>query len=272
MSKVVEVGRIKIGGGNPLVFIMGPCMIESRDHALRMAEKLKGLAERLGFPLIYKSSYDKANRTSIRSDRGPGLEKGLKVLEEVKREFEVPVLTDIHEPSHAEPVASVVDVLQIPAFLCRQTDLILAAGRTGKPVNVKKGQFVSPYDVRYIVEKLEFAGNRKILLTERGTCFGYSDLVVDFRSIAVMKKTGYPVVFDATHSVQRRGGETTGGDREFVPVLAKAAVASGCDCLFFEVHDDVASARSDRDSQLPFDLLPGLISELLSLSKAVSGE
>lgn len=272
MSKVVKVGEIKIGDENPIVFIMGPCMIESRDHALRMAEKLKGLAEELNFPLIYKSSYDKANRTSIHSDRGPGLEEGLKILEEVRREFEIPVLTDIHEPSQAEPVASVVDVLQIPAFLCRQTDLILAAGRTGKPVNIKKGQFISPYDVSYIVEKLESTGNERILLTERGTCFGYSDLIVDFRSIPVMKKTGYPVVFDATHSVQKRGGETTGGDREFVPVLAKAAVASGCDCLFFEVHDDVANARSDRDSQLPFDLLPGLIPELLSLSRAVREE
>ncbi|MBP7886773.1 MAG: 3-deoxy-8-phosphooctulonate synthase, partial [Candidatus Marinimicrobia bacterium] len=207
----VKVKNITIGNRRPLAFILGPCVIESRDHTLRMAEKLKALSEELDFPLIYKSSFDKANRSSIESFRGPGLEAGLAILAEVKQQLGLPILTDIHEPFQAEIVAKVVDVLQIPAFLCRQTDLILAAGRTGKVVNVKKGQFLAPQDVVNIVRKIESTGNHSILLTERGVSFGYGGLITDVRAVPIMQETGYPVIFDATHSAQIPGGNVTGG-------------------------------------------------------------
>jgi len=269
---VVSINKIFIGGRHPLVFILGPCVIESRDHCLKMAERLKTLSETQKFPFIFKSSYDKANRTSVNSFRGPGLDEGLKILQEVRTQFQVPVLTDIHEPSHAKPVAEVVDVLQIPAFLCRQTDLLIAAGQTGKPVNLKKGQFVSPFDMIYPIRKIESTGNRGILLTERGACFGYGNLVTDARSIPIMQETGYPVIFDATHSAQIPGGTITGGDRKYIPTLTKAMVAAGCDGIFMEVHDKVDEAKSDRATQFPLDELPDLLHKLIELSALVRKE
>lgn len=268
MSNVL-VNSIPVGNKNPLVFIMGPCVIEGRDHALFMAENLKKVAEDKSIPLIYKSSYDKANRTSIHSYRGPGLEEGLKILSEVKEKFELLVLTDIHEPWQAGIVAEVVDVIQIPAFLCRQTDLLLAAGKTGKVINIKKGQFISPHNARYIAEKIESTGNKSILLTERGYSFGYNGLVFDICSIPIMQETGYPVIFDATHSVQVPGKETTGGKRDYIKYMARAAVAVGCDGIFMEVHNDVENAKSDKDTQYPLSELPKLIDELKVLSEIV---
>ncbi|MFA6743096.1 MAG: 3-deoxy-8-phosphooctulonate synthase [Candidatus Neomarinimicrobiota bacterium] len=268
MTRIL-IKDIQVGERLPLVFILGPCVIESRDHALQMAEKLKILAEKLGFPLIYKSSFDKANRSDINSYRGPGLDEGLKILAEVKKQFDLPILTDIHEPFQAEIAAKVVDVLQIPAFLCRQTDLILAIARTGKVVNVKKGQFVAPHDIIQIVRKIESVGNHSILLTDRGTCFGYGGLVSDVRAVPIMQKTGYPVIYDATHSAQVPGGNVTGGAREFIPHLSRAMVAAGCDGLFMEVHDNVDQARSDRATQYPLDKLPELIKQLMELGGLV---
>ncbi|MDD5062168.1 MAG: 3-deoxy-8-phosphooctulonate synthase [Candidatus Marinimicrobia bacterium] len=268
MTRIL-IKDIQVGERLPLVFILGPCVIESRDHALQMAEKLKILAEKLGFPLIYKSSFDKANRSDINSYRGPGLDEGLKILAEVKKQFDLPILTDIHEPFQAEIAAKVVDVLQIPAFLCRQTDLILAIARTGKVVNVKKGQFVAPHDIIQIVRKIESVGNHSILLTDRGTSFGYGGLISDVRAVPIMQKTGYPVIYDATHSAQVPGGNVTGGAREFIPHLSRAMVAAGCDGLFMEVHDNVDQARSDRATQYPLDKLPELIKQLMELGGLV---
>jgi 2-dehydro-3-deoxyphosphooctonate aldolase (KDO 8-P synthase) len=265
----VLINSIPVGSKNPLVFIMGPCVIEGRDHALFMAENLKKIAENKSIPLIYKSSYDKANRTSIYSYRGPGLEEGLKTLYEVKEKFDLPIITDIHEPWQADVVAKVIDVIQIPAFLCRQTDLLLAAGKTGKVVNVKKGQFISPYNARYIAEKIESTGNKSILLTERGYSFGYNGLVFDICSIPIMQETGYPVIFDATHSVQTLGKETTGGKRDYIKYMARAAVVAGCDGIFLEVHNDVKNAKSDKDTQYPLSEIAKLIDELKVLSKTV---
>lgn len=262
----VQIGDIE-AGGSELVIIAGPCVIESRDHSLKMASSLKEIMLEAGVPFIFKTSFDKANRTSVDSFRGPGVENGLEILQEVKETVEVPVLTDIHFPDQAEPVAEVVDVLQIPAFLCRQTDLLIAAGKTGKCINVKKGQFISPHNITRIIEKIESTGNRNILLTERGASFGYNNLVSDMRSIKVMKESGYPVVFDATHSAQQPGGlgNVTGGDREIIPTLAKAAVAAGCDAVFMEVHDDVAKAKSDAATQWPLDRTEGLVATLKNI-------
>jgi len=265
----VSVSNIAIGTPNPLAFILGPCVIESRDHALFMAGQLKELSERLDFPLIYKSSFDKANRSAFDSFRGPGLEKGLEILAEVKRQFGLPVLTDVHEPFQAAIAAEVVDIIQIPAFLCRQTDLIIAIAKTGKVVNVKKGQFVAPDDVKNIVEKIESVGNHSILLTDRGTSFGYGGLISDVRAIPIMQKTGYPVIFDATHSAQIPGGNVTGGAREYIPPVTRAMVAAGCDGIFTEVHDNVAQAKSDRATQYPLAELPRLIRELMQLGELV---
>lgn len=271
MKREVQIDTIIIGESNPLVFILGPCVIESRDHVLFMADHLKTLALQESIPLIFKTSYDKANRTSIHSERGPGLEEGLRILSDVKTEVDLTILTDIHEPSHAAPVAEVVDILQIPAFLCRQTDLLLAAGKTGKPVNVKKGQFVSPFDISYIAEKIASTGNKSILLTERGSCFGYGGLVFDVRSIPIMQKIGYPVIFDATHSAQVLGGNVTGGKREYIPYMAKAAVAAGCDGIFMETHDNVDNAMSDRATQYPLSELRILIRELVEIGQLIRG-
>ncbi|MDK2871773.1 MAG: 2-dehydro-3-deoxyphosphooctonate aldolase synthase [bacterium] len=267
------MGDIKIGGGNPFVLIAGPCVIESEELVFETASYLKELCEGLGIPYIFKSSYDKANRTSISSFRGPGIERGLEILSRLKEKLGLPVLSDVHLPEEAPLAAEVLDILQIPAFLCRQTDLVLAVARTGKPVNVKKGQFLSPYDVKYIVEKIESVGNYQILLTERGTSFGYNNLVVDFRSLPIMKETGYPVVFDATHSVQLPGGlkGASGGDRRFVPYLARAAVAVGVDAVFMEVHPNPDKALSDGPNMIPLKELGNLLKQLKELDTLVKG-
>jgi 2-dehydro-3-deoxyphosphooctonate aldolase (KDO 8-P synthase) len=259
-------------GADVMPVIAGPCVIESRDHSLNMAAALNEIFSRLAVPFIFKSSFDKANRTAGDSFRGPGINEGLQILAEVKNEIDVPILTDIHTPDQAKPASEVADVLQIPAFLCRQTDLLVAAAETGKCINVKKGQFVAPGDVTAIIEKIENAGNSQILVTERGASFGYNNLVSDMRSIAIIKETGYPVVFDATHSVQRPSaqGDHSGGDREMIPLLARAAVAAGCDALFMEVHDNVDGARSDAATQWPLERTEELISSLVRIREAVS--
>lgn len=263
--------RIIIGRNAPLFLIAGPCVIESADHALRMAETLKAVAERNRVPLIYKSSFDKANRTSIESFRGPGLDEGLRVLERVRNETGLPVLSDVHDARQVDAAAEVLDVIQIPAFLCRQTDLLTAAGRSGKAVNVKKGQFASPADMSQVLAKIRSTGNTRILLTERGTTFGYRDLVVDFRSLVVMRSLGVPVVFDATHSVQRISAEgvRSGGDRRMAPPLARAAVAVGVDGLFLEVHDDPDRAPCDGPNMISPDVLEGLLRTVNRIRAAV---
>ena len=273
MSRVVEIGDIKVGGGNPFVLIAGPCVIESEELVLKVASFVKRVCDKLEIPYIFKSSYDKANRTSISSFRGPGLEEGIRILAKVKEEVGIPILSDVHLPQEAGLAAEVLDILQIPAFLCRQTDLVLAVARTGKPVNVKKGQFLAPHDVKYIVEKIESVGNRKILLTERGTAFGYHNLVVDFRSLPIMRETGYPVVFDATHSVQLPGGRggSSGGDRRFIPFLARAATAVGIDALFMEVHPEPDRALSDGPNMLPLSDLEELLTVLKEIDAIVKG-
>ena len=262
---------LTIGGGHRLAVIAGPDLIESEAHALKMARALADLAREREVPLIYKSSFDKANRTSVSSARGPGLEEGLAILATVKAETGLPVTTDFHTPDQAERVAEVVDLLQIPAFLCRQTDMLVAAGRTGRTVNVKKGQFLSAYDAAHIVEKVASTGNEAIVLTERGASFGYNNLVVDFRSLPIMQSHGVPVCFDATHSVQLPGGlgGRSGGQREFIPVLARAAVAVGTDALFFEVHDDPANAPCDGPNQLPLEEFGATLDRLLAIERAL---
>jgi 2-dehydro-3-deoxyphosphooctonate aldolase (KDO 8-P synthase) len=269
-----QVGDVRIGSGN-LFLIAGPCVIESEEHAIRMAEIIKGVTKALSFPFIFKASYDKANRTSIRSFRGPGLKEGLRILKKIKDEVQLPVLTDVHEVADVARAAEVVDVLQIPAFLCRQTDLVVAAALSGRPVNIKKGQFVSPWDMRHAVEKCREAGNTQVFLTERGTSFGYNNLVVDMRSFSIMRKLA-PVVFDATHSVQLpsaqaddRGPAVSGGQPEFIPVLARAAVAAGVDGVFLEVHDNPKEAKSDGANALESTKLREVLKELLAVRKAL---
>ena len=272
MGKAIPItDDISIGAGAPLVLIAGPCVIESIEIVTETAAFLKKLSGDLNIPIIFKASYDKANRTSIRSFRGPGLTSGLDILAGVKREFDLPVVSDIHTADQAQPAAEVLDILQIPAFLCRQTDLLTAAAETGKPVNVKKGQFLAPWDMANVVEKLAEAGNRKVVLTERGAMFGYNNLVVDFRSLKIMQDLGCPVVFDATHSIQLPGGAGTssGGQREYAPVLSRAAVAAGADALFMEVHPDPEKARCDGPNSLPLDSLYELVSELISIRGAL---
>lgn len=263
----VQVGPITVGGGGPLAFIAGPCVIESRQHTMDMAAAIREIAARCDVPMIFKASFDKANRTSRTSFRGPGLDGGLRILQEVRERTGLPVITDIHEPSQATAAADAVDVLQIPAFLCRQTDLIQAAGETGRAVNVKKGQFLAPWDVRNIAEKLSACGCKNFIFTERGTTFGYQNLVADMRSLYWMRELGYRVVMDATHSVQRPGGlgATTGGDGKLAPVLARAAVAAGCDGVFIETHVNPAEALSDGPNQVPLADLPALLRQLLRI-------
>lgn len=270
----IDVGSFTIGKQRPLALFCGPCVIESEDQALFSAAFLKSLAEKLQIPLIFKSSYDKANRSSVHSFRGPGLDQGLFILERVKKEFGIPVVTDIHSPMEALAASQVCDVLQIPAFLCRQTDLIVAAGHTGKVVKVKKGQFLAPWDMKNVVEKIASTGNHNIILTDRGTCFGYNNLVSDMRGIPIMQDLGYPVCFDATHSVQLPGGKgsSSGGQKQFVETLAKSAVAAGCDCIYLEAHPDPANAKSDPDSQIPFDELEGLLRQLIRISQVIREE
>jgi len=265
----VEIGPVAVGGGAPLVVIAGTCAIESRDSALRHAERVARIARDANLGLIYKSSYDKANRTSARSFRGVGRDEGLRILEEVRTKIGVPVLTDVHEREDVRAVADAVDVLQVPAFLCRQTDLIEAVAATGKPANLKKGQFLSPWEMRSVVEKARATGNRRVLVTERGASFGYQNLVSDMRSLVVLGEIGCPVVFDATHSVQLPGGagDVSGGQREFVPALARAAVAVGIDALFLEVHEDPAAALSDAATSWPLAELPGLIASVKAIDE-----
>ena len=267
----VRVGAITIGGGAPLVLIAGPCVIESREAALRHAERLRDVAARAGVGLVYKSSFDKANRTSLGGFRGVGMEEGLAILAEVRRATGLAVLTDVHEKEQVARVAAVVDVLQTPAFLCRQTDFVLAVAAAGKPVNLKKGQFLSPGEMARVVEKARSTGNRDILVTERGFAFGYNNLVADMRALPILAATGYPVVFDATHSVQQPGGLGTasGGEREFVAPLARAAVAAGVDAVFMEVHEDPSRALSDAATSLPLDALPALLRELVAVDRAL---
>ena len=268
-------GAVTLGNDLPFVLIAGPCAMESRDHAFDMAGSLVEMARSVGIGLIYKSSFDKANRTSARSNRGIGLDVALPIFAEIRAKFGCPVITDVHLPDQCAEVAEVVDVLQIPAFLSRQTDLLVAAGNTGKPINVKKGQFLAPWDMRHVVAKIDGTGNMKTLVCERGASFGYNTLVSDMRALPIMAETGCPVVFDATHSVQQPGGqgETSGGDRRFVPVLARAAVAVGVAAVFMETHRDPDSAPSDGPNMVPFDQLPALVAKLVAfdrLAKAVA--
>ena len=267
----IRIGPLSIGGNSPLVFIAGPCVIESSAHAVDTALEIAEIASRTNAPIIFKASYDKANRTSINSFRGPGLTSGLQTLSEIKSQTELPLLTDIHEPSHASAVAEVVDVIQIPAFLSRQTDLLLAAAKTGKPVNVKKGQFLSPKDMRYVIDKVLSVGNHDVLITERGVSFGYNNLVVDMRAFPILRELGYPVIFDATHSLQLPGagdGITTGLSNYIEP-LSAAGVAAGIDGLFLEVHDNPKKAKSDGGNSLRLDALEPLIQKLLQIDSVV---
>jgi len=267
----VRVGPLTIGGGAPLVLIAGPCVIESREAALRHAERLRKIATDLSLPLVYKSSFDKANRTAVDGFRGIGMDEGLAILGEVRRETGLPVLTDVHESEQVQAVAEVVDVLQTPAFLCRQTDFILAVAKAGKAVNLKKGQFLSPGEMAQVVRKARSTGNENLLVTERGFAFGYQNLVADMRSLAILAETGCPVVFDATHSVQQPGGLGTqsGGDRRFVAPLARAAVAAGVDAVFMEVHEDPGRARSDGATSVPLADLPALLGQLVAIDRAL---
>jgi 2-dehydro-3-deoxyphosphooctonate aldolase (KDO 8-P synthase) len=268
---IFSVGSIRIGGNAPLFVIAGPCVIESEAHALTMAERLGAAAAELGVPLIFKASYDKANRTSVSSYRGPGLKDGLRILRDIGKRTGLPILTDVHEVSHVEPAAEVSDVLQIPAFLSRQTDLLLAAGRSGRVVNIKKGQFMSPWEMGHAADKISSTGNNKIILTERGSSFGYQNLVVDMRSFPIMRGLGYPVVFDVTHSVQLPGGEgeSSGGQPQFIEPLARAGTAARVDGLFLEVHDDPAKALSDGTNALPLDQFRPLLVKLLRIASLV---
>jgi 2-dehydro-3-deoxyphosphooctonate aldolase (KDO 8-P synthase) len=274
MNRHVQVGSVKIGSGLPLVLISGPCVIENEKAGMETAEFLKKLAEKLDIPLIFKSSYDKANRTSIHSFRGPGIKEGLRILGKIKEELGIPVLSDVHRFSEIEPAERILDIIQIPAFLCRQTDFIIEVARTGKPVNIKKGQFLAPWDISQVIEKVLSTGCRRILITERGTMFGYNNLVVDFRGIQIMQRTGWPVVFDATHSVQLPGGEGTssGGNREYAPILAKAAIAAGADAIFMEVHKDPDNALCDGPNSLSLDMLQDLLIDLKKIRVAISKE
>ena len=271
MGHVVSVGRLRLGTGHPLFVIAGPCVIENERHALMMAERLATVTQDLRIPYIFKASFDKANRTALDSYRGPGLERGLQILARVKREFSIPVLTDVHEATQVNRAAEVCDVIQIPAFLCRQTDLLLEAGRSGAVVNIKKGQFLSPWDIRHAIEKVERTKNHWILVTERGSTFGYNNLVVDIRGVAVMKGFGFPVILDVTHALQLPGGEghESGGQPQFISTLARAGVAAGVDGLFMEVHNRPELALSDGANALPLRRFKHLVMNLRDLGKFV---
>jgi 2-dehydro-3-deoxyphosphooctonate aldolase (KDO 8-P synthase) len=270
-TREISLGSLRLGGGNPLFLIAGPCVIESESHARSMAERVAKISSDAGVPYIFKASYDKANRSSVKAFRGPGLSEGLRILSKIKSDLHIPILTDIHDASQAAPAAEVVDILQIPAFLSRQTDLLVAAAKTGRIVNVKKAQFLSPWDMGNVAEKIAAAGNQKIILTERGASFGYNNLVVDMRTFPVLAKFGYPVVYDVTHSVQLPGGQghSSGGQPEFIEPLARAGVATGVDGIFLETHDDPAAALSDGPNALPLAQLPQLLARLKDLSTLV---
>lgn len=271
--KIIRVGGFEIGAGKPLALIAGTCVIEGRESALRHASFLKQVADRVGIPFIYKSSYDKANRTSLESPRGPGIEKGLKILAQVKKEIGVPILTDVHTEDQVALVKEVADVLQIPAFLCRQTDFVIAVAQSGKVVNVKKGQFLAPRDLRNVVENIVSTGNEQVMVTERGVSFGYNNLISDMRSLVVLREFGYPVVFDATHSLQLPGGlgKASGGERKFIPALARAGVAVGVDALFMEVHEDPDHALSDGPNSLPLKEVEGLLKMVKEIDEQIKG-
>ena len=272
MAAAVTVGRLKLGGGGPLFLIAGPCVIESRTHPGQVAARLKDITGELGIPLVFKASYDKANRSSAGSYRGPGLERGLDILAGVRDRFKLPILTDVHEVEQVAKAAAVADVLQIPAFLCRQTDLVMEAARTGKMVNIKKGQFMAPWDMKGVMDKAASTGNRKLAVTERGFSFGYNNLVVDMRSFPVLRSFGFPVVFDVTHSVQRPGGlgDRSGGDAHFIDTLAPAGVAAGVDGLFMEVHENPARALSDGPNAYTLKRLKALLQRLLRVHAAAA--
>lgn len=274
MTKEVRVGDVAIGGRRPLTLIAGPCALESREICLEIGSTAKTVCEELGIQYIFKASFDKANRTSVRSSRGPGMDEGLALLAEMREKLGVPVLTDVHETWQADPVSQVADILQIPAFLCRQTDLLLACGNAGKAVNIKKGQFLAPADMRNLVQKMESTGNESILLTERGVSFGYGNLVVDMRSFPIMRDLGYPVVFDATHSVQCPGGlgTATGGTPEYVPHLVRAACGAGIDALFLEVHPEPSKALSDAATMLRLDMLKAVLTQAQAIDALVRTE
>lgn len=269
--KTVKVGNISISNDNPFILISGPCQMESRDHALKISSTLKDITDKLDIPLIYKTSFDKANRTSGDSKRGIGLEEALPIFQEIREQIGIPVLTDVHEPWQCTIIADVVDVIQIPAFLCRQTDLLIAAAETRKVINVKKGQFLAPWDMKNVVKKLEDAGNENLLLTDRGTSFGYNTLVSDFRGLPVMAETGYPVIFDATHSVQQPGGRgtTSGGNREHVPLLSRAAVAVGVAGVFLETHEDPDNAPSDGPNAMYLSEMEELLTKLKEIDELI---
>jgi 2-dehydro-3-deoxyphosphooctonate aldolase (KDO 8-P synthase) len=268
-NKTITLGNVQFGNHLPLALIAGPCQMESRDHAFMMAETLKSICAKLGIGLIYKSSFDKANRTSLKGARGLGLEKSLAVFADIKKQLALSVITDIHDAGQCAEVASIVDILQIPAFLCRQTDLLIAAAKTGRVINVKKGQFLAPWDMKNVVTKIVDSGNPNVLLTERGASFGYNTLVSDMRSLPIMAETGCPIIFDATHSVQQPGGQgsSTGGDRRMVPVLARAAVAVGVAGVFIETHQDPDHSPSDGPNMVPLDQLESLLVKLMALDK-----
>jgi len=273
--KEINIGeKIKIGESLPLFLIGGPCVLESEEHAVSLAKQIKTICDNLGIPYIFKASYDKANRSSISSYRGPGIPAGLQILENIKNTLDIPVLSDVHETVQVEKAAQVLDVLQIPAFLCRQTDLLVAAARTGKPINVKKGQFLAPHDMKNAVDKILSQGNTNILLTERGTSFGYNNLVFDVRSIPIMKSLGFPVVIDASHSVQKPGGEDTysGGEAEFIPHIAAAGVAAGADGVFLEIHDNPPEALSDGLNSLKLNKLDDILNTLLRIKAAINNK
>tara|TARA_B100001996_G_scaffold357381_1_gene321296 strand:- start:1393 stop:2220 length:828 start_codon:yes stop_codon:yes gene_type:complete len=263
-QKIISVRDLKIGGSNPIVFISGPCQLESLDHAMMIAEQLANIFSKTNTKFIFKSSFDKANRSSIGSARGIGIDEGLRILQDISKEFDCPIITDIHEPSQCISVAEVVDVLQIPAFLCRQTDLLIEAGKTGKPINIKKGQFLAPQDMWNVAEKIASTGNNNIMLCERGTSFGYNTLINDFRGLETMAETGYPVIFDATHSVQKPSnlGNTSGGERKFVYGLARAACAMGVSGIFIETHQDPDNAPSDGPNMIPINQMETLVPSL----------
>lgn len=274
MQTVIQLGKIKIGGMHPFVLIAGPCVIESKISALKIAKALRDVAWQARIPFVFKASYDKANRTSLNSFRGPGLQKGLAILSDIKKELNVAVLSDVHSVEEADQASSVLDILQIPAFLCRQTDLVLAAAKTQKIINIKKGQFLAPWDITQVVRKIESTGNKKILLTERGVSFGYNQLISDFRSLEIMAKTGYPVVYDVTHSVQKPGGlgKASDGNREFVPLLARCAAAAGISGLFLEVHPRPHQALSDGPNSYPLKKLKKLLKELKAIDQIVKNK
>ena len=271
--RTVKIGNIDLGADHPIAFITGPCQLENRDHAMMMAEKISNLCAKNGAGYIFKASYDKANRSSISSARGIGMEEGLRILQDISREFNCPVITDVHEASQCQAASEAVDILQIPAFLCRQTDLLLAAGKTGKPINVKKGQFLAPWDMWNVAEKIASTGNHDILLCERGTSFGYNTLVNDFRGLQTMAETGYPVIFDATHSVQQPSGRgnTSGGERQFVAGLARAACAMGVSGVFIETHEDPDNAPCDGPNMIAIDQMGALMDELLAFDALRKG-